>query len=1292
MLKLAATVMRRERLLCLFYFFCSAFSIYAQQPRLILPIGHTGHITSALFSPDGKKIVTGSDDGTSKLWDVETGALLADWRGHGSDWVTSAVFSPDGKKVLTTGGFLAKVWDVEQGSLLTVFKGHYGSLLSGVFSPDGTRILTASLDKTASIWDLKSGKALITLKGHTQSVEGAKYSTDGTRILTFSKDSTVRIWDAAKGGLLSILKGHRNVILSASFNSVGDRVITASADGEARVWDLSTGEMLFQLPHKNAVNSALFSPDDKMILTASSDSTVVVWDASTGGIIQKIEGLKRSLYAASFSPDGKQVVIPWGINRKMRFISSRGGDVIIWDLKTRSQKVILNGHAGWVYSAVYSQDGKKILTSSGDLTVKIWDAASAKLLRNFGGHTPELNVLSTNPVGNSILTAGSDQIARIWDLRTGKPSIILKGHWMRIVCGGFSSDGKTVVTGSDDNTARIWNTQTGKLLRTIPVRGMVYAAEFSSDGKKIITTSWSKSDIWDSETGQHLYELVGDGRIYTGGYSPDGRFFLTYESSGNARLWNVETGKLQNVFAQGDQINSGYFSPNGEKVITASSKGIVKVWDAKSGWALLTIKENYAVRQAVFTPDGKRIITASDQLRVWDSDTGNLLDSFRNSQRTAPSSLQFSYDGKKILAKTLEGVNVWALSDGALLAAMKIPFRELNQVVFSRNSNQVFTAGMDGMIEVWDISSSRTLYTFFSVDVDDFLTVDNSYRFDGSEAARKLLYFTCGTEVIQLDQVKDQLWVPNIVERINLGDSIRSKKLSELDICGLTPEVEDQTTSTGDYRFLIKPGKGGIGQTALLVNGIEVKRYDLSQLIKGSTGYELSIPRADLQPSLLKGQENSIAVKSYTADNSVFTRGLKVDESPSTAVSSIAPNLYAVMVGVSDYKGEELDLKYAAKDAKDIANALQVAARKLLNADGKEHVFMYDLTTSEKRDGLPEKINIRKVFEEIGKKAMPNDILMIFFAGHGVMEGEKKQFYFLTSDASASTASAAVKEVGISTDELTEWMKPQNIRAQKRILIFDACNSGQAIKDFVQMGGNNQGYLAARGDEQGQLVKAIDKLNERSGLFILSASASNQSAYEMGRYAQGLLTYSLLKAIKEQSDILDQGRYLDLSRWFHAAEQTVMELTRETGARQQPQIVSNTNFNIGVVDAEVRAGIRLPQEKPLFTGCNLQNADENIASDDLGLNMLLNAEFQSISVRGGTESILFTPGIQSADAWTLGGRYEVKGKSIAVRLNIRQGSNLPKYKFELSGSADDLKGLSRLIADRAAIMVGNKSN
>jgi Caspase domain len=205
-------------------------------------------------------------------------------------------------------------------------------------------------------------------------------------------------------------------------------------------------------------------------------------------------------------------------------------------------------------------------------------------------------------------------------------------------------------------------------------------------------------------------------------------------------------------------------------------------------------------------------------------------------------------------------------------------------------------------------------------------------------------------------------------------------------------------------------------------------------------------------------------------------------------------------------------------------------------------------------------------------------------------------------------------------------------------LVIRPLKSGQAIKDFVQMGAGGQDYMVARNEDKALQTKAIDKLNEKSGLFILSASASNQSAYEMGRYSQGLLTYALLKAIKQQPDILDAGKYLDVSRWFDAAEKTVSEISKESGARQDPQIVSNTNFNIGLVDDEVMAKIILPTEKPLFAASNFQNSDEAADGDNLELSKIINLQLSNIAARGTDSKIVYVTATNSPDAFTLSGR------------------------------------------------------
>src|SRR6185295_15965963 len=119
---------------------------------------HSGPVWSAVFSPDGLRVLTASDDNTARAWDASSGKLLTELRGHSSP-VLSAVFSPDGLRVLTASkDNTARIWDASSGKLLAELRGHSSFVRRAVFSPDGLRVLTASGDNTARVWDASSGK------------------------------------------------------------------------------------------------------------------------------------------------------------------------------------------------------------------------------------------------------------------------------------------------------------------------------------------------------------------------------------------------------------------------------------------------------------------------------------------------------------------------------------------------------------------------------------------------------------------------------------------------------------------------------------------------------------------------------------------------------------------------------------------------------------------------------------------------------------------------------------------------------------------------------------------------------------------------------------------------------------------------------------------------------------------------------------------------------------------------------------------------------------------------------
>ncbi|MBI3537357.1 MAG: WD40 repeat domain-containing protein [Chloroflexi bacterium] len=198
--------------------------------------GHTYDVISAVFSPDGKQIVTASHDNTARVWDVASGRELFALRAHTST-VYSVVFSPDGKQIVTASDDnTARVWDASSGRELSVLRGHTDSVFRAVFSPDGKQIVTAGQDNTARVWDVASGREHFVLRGHTDYVFSALFSPDGKLIATASGDNTARVWDATTGRELSVLRGHTDRVLTAVFSPDGKLIVTAGEDSTARVY------------------------------------------------------------------------------------------------------------------------------------------------------------------------------------------------------------------------------------------------------------------------------------------------------------------------------------------------------------------------------------------------------------------------------------------------------------------------------------------------------------------------------------------------------------------------------------------------------------------------------------------------------------------------------------------------------------------------------------------------------------------------------------------------------------------------------------------------------------------------------------------------------------------------------------------------------------------------------------------------------------------------------------------------------------------------------------------------
>lgn len=528
-------------------------------------------ILSIVFSPDEKAILTGSADKTARLWDLN-GNTLQIFNGHFGS-VNSAIFSPDGKTIFTgSSDGTSRLWDLN-GKCLQIFRGHKDVVLSVAFSPDGKTVLTGSADSTAILWDL-NGIIIQRFKGHSSPVLKVTFEPDGKKILTGSSDQTARLWDLL-GNTLQVFYGHTQAVKTLTFSPDGNTILTGSSDKTARLWDLKGNTLQIFSGHPGSVNSVFFSPNgDKILTFCPDDGTVRIWEISQNSY-KTLTGHKDGIKAL-FSPDGK-TILTIGKDNTARLWDSNGNNLRV--LKISS------------LSAAFSPDGKTILT--GLFGAVIIDL-EGNVKQTFKGELSQVTTSTAySPDSKTILIGRIDGTLKLCDLNGNTPKIF-NGHTKGIVSVAFSPDGKTVLTGSMDNTARLWNLN-GNTLQIFTGHSQgINSAVFSPDGKLILTGSDDNTArLWDLK-GNIMQIFNGHtGGVNSVAFSPDGKSIITGSEDKTARIWDLEGNIIQVLTGYKNSVYSAVFSPDGKSVLTGSGDNTGRIINIKPSLNLF-LKEGFS--------------------------------------------------------------------------------------------------------------------------------------------------------------------------------------------------------------------------------------------------------------------------------------------------------------------------------------------------------------------------------------------------------------------------------------------------------------------------------------------------------------------------------------------------------------------------------------------------------------------------------------------------------------------------------------------------------------------------
>ncbi len=561
--------------------------------------GHEDGVSSVVFSPNGRLIISGSGDKTIRIWDALNAQEISVFRGHEGS-VESIAFSPDGRRIVSgSGDCTARIWNVLSGTELYVLRGHTDTVRSVAFSPDGSRIVSGSNDYTTRIWSVESGAELCKFHGSNNAEDNAPLTMEAQLFLNHIKEKVLKLDVNSDLGLRLFrrLSGYEHGMNSVAFSPNGRHIVSCSNDKTVRVWDVDSGaELQILRSHQDRVQCVAYSPDGRWILSGSYDKTLLLWNSECYKQSHVLRGHENTVSSAAFSPDGRMIVS-----------GSSDKTVRVWESESGQQLRILRGHESAVWSVAFSPDGQWIVSGSSDMTVRVWSTQAGEKLRLLRGHERKDRTFSFSSDGRYVVIGASDNSVRVWDTESCEETLVLCGHAGEVVSVCFSNDGTQIASGSSDQTIRIWDVQSGETLRIFGVRdGSVNGVAFSPDGARIASGACLA-------------------------FSPDGQRIVSNSDYEKIQVWDTKSGAILVSYPEHLASFTGLPSSmeDWDHIMSAPRRVADELHVLSSGSC--TFKPGLSghlnkVTKVAFSQDGQRIIScSSDSVRIWSADQGNLL-------------------------------------------------------------------------------------------------------------------------------------------------------------------------------------------------------------------------------------------------------------------------------------------------------------------------------------------------------------------------------------------------------------------------------------------------------------------------------------------------------------------------------------------------------------------------------------------------------------------------------------------------------------------------------------------
>ncbi len=1014
----------------------------SQGPRIMInPMGHSGKVHNLIFTPDGGKLISVSEDKTIRIWNVNNGELV-------------------------------KKYETQIGD------GFEGMLYASALSPDGKWLAVAGYQVSSEkqnyviVIDLEKGVQIATAIGHSDVIYSLSFSGSGKYLASGSADGSVMIWKMENFPTLNSITtlAIGTPVSSLSFNNQTQELAVSSESRDILVFPLSgldKGEIKFTPKlfkrHKEVLNKIAYSPEGSYLASSSYGNELVIWNAS-GSVVKEYEKLKVPVNALSFSFDGK-ILIALDVEGKGTSYSIPSGAKLIDFIE----------HDNAVFSAAFSQSvtGNYLVASAGgnNNEIYLWNPINGKVVRQIKGKGSPIHYLA---FGEDLELFISRQFSG-----DNRPRYSSSFNFSYLTVNRNPSR----TPSSDEIPADIYLTgmnsialPKGKVIQTQEMEdGRILDFRVMKDGNVIVASDYSLK-MFD-KNGVLVKEFVGhSGSVRAIAVNPSGQYLASGGEDQSIILWKLsETGythTLRDVFdtkewadyfsslpidsltdipsrSAWQQVISFLKSNNQQRAAKEIEEEFKSIGEILIPFATLFIAEDH--EWVCWTPRGYfSCSSAGGQYFGWHVNRGiqKLADYY-----DADQYFEILYRPKELTKSIAQGKRV--------------------EEILRESGERIFDLG----------KLDRPSVGLF----DAYATMNEMPD----------LHYSNGKFVTQ------------------------SKKLS------LHVEVYD--------------GGGGVKELNLYQNDKLILR-DTALITKGdgdriTRSYEVE----------MTNEENEFKIKVINPFK-VESR-FDVFDIEYTGEAIATTSLYVMAVGINQYQNESYNLNYAQADAQSLTEKIIENSKGIFKSVNKMEIYDTDAT----RD------NILKGFRSMIATAKPEDVFIFYYAGHGTINEDKDNEYYLvpTDVTKLYGDSEQLEAKGISATELKDHLS--QIKAQKQMVLMDACHSGGALKSL--------NVRAAASDE-----KAIVQLARSSGVAVMASSGTQQFATEFEELKHGVFTYALLEAIDGKADNGDGRITVTEIRMY--MENRVPELTKQyNGKSQYPTAwLTGNDFPVTVLKKEEPTG------------------------------------------------------------------------------------------------------------------------